>query len=112
MSLNIDETIDTVKKINSRLSDLVDLPYTDFYKPERFVALFELPLKGHPKFSTISELIWNNDDEVFNRISFLEMLCNYLDFNFMCRINKLPYWDNHYEVVIKEIKKEFKGLGE
>ena len=112
MLLNIDETIDTVKKINSRLSTLVDLPYTDFYKPERFIALFELPLKGHPKFSTISELMWNNDDEIFNRISFLEMLCGYLHFNTLCETKKLPYWDNHYKIIIKEIRKEFKGLGE
>ena len=94
-----EQTWDIIKQVNQELSDLVDLPYTDFYKPERFVALFELPIENS-ELGTISYAmrIYSYND-FFNRISFLKSLCKYID---SCKDKK----------VINAIRREFKGLGE
>ena len=94
-----DETIAKIKEVNQRLSDLVGLPYTDFYKADRFVALFELPINNHPTYSTISEIIFDVYLECFNRISFLERLCEYIE------------EETNIDKVIRSIQREFKGLG-
>ena len=94
-----DETLSKIKQVSQRLSDLVALPYTDFYKADRFVALFELPINSHPTYSTISEIIFDRYLECFNRISFLERLCEYIE------------KETNTDKVIRAIQREFKGLG-
>lgn len=101
----LDGTIAKIKEVNQRLSDLVGLPYTDFYRVDRFVALFELPIDNHPAYSTISEIIFDRYLECFNRISFLERLCEYIEEE---KTEKETYIDK----VIRAIQREFKGLGE
>ena len=108
------ETIAKIKEVNQRLSDLVGLPYTDFYRPERFVALFELAInpsvtgfvsQSAIDICTISDLvICLGEDTVINRITFLECLCNLIE-------DKLNLYENGWNKVIRAIKREFKGLG-
>ena len=110
-----DGTIAKIKEVNQRLSDLVGLPYTDFYKADRFVALFELPITPSPvcfidrsvvHISTISDLVLCLYEEtIFNRITFLTELCSLIE-------QKTNLETNGWDKVIRSIKREFKGLGE
>ena len=101
----LDGTIAKIKEVNQWLSDLVGLPYTDFYKADRFVALFELPINNYPTYSTISEIIFDVYIECFNRISFLERLCEYIE-------EEKTEKETNIDKVICSIQREFKGLGE
>lgn len=101
-----DGTIAKIKEVNQWLSDLVGLPYTDFYKADRFVALFELPIDNHLYFSTISDMVCRFTNlRIFNRISFLEKLAIQIE-------NCLQAKGSDIHKVIRAIQREFKGLGE
>ena len=106
----LDGTIAKIKEANQRLSDLVELPYTDFYKADRFVALFELPIMNteYERADTVSDYLNGYlGCSYFNRISFLNCLCD--TFEEHAQYGKLPEIDKK---IIKSIQREFKGLGE
>lgn len=93
-----DGTIAKIKEVNQRLSDLCGLPYTDFYKADRFVALFELPINNSDLGTLNRALRIYAYNDFFNRITFLEKVVDYID---MRKDDK----------VIRSIQREFKGLG-
>ena len=110
-----DEIIAKIKEVNQRLSDLCKLPYTDFYKSDRFVMLFELAInpsvtgfidQSRIDICTISDfVICLGKGSVFNRITFLECLCNLIK-------DKTNLYEKGWDKVICAIKREFKGLCE
>lgn len=106
-----DETLSKIKEVNQRLSDLCGLPYTDFYRPERFVALFELPIVNadYERADTVSDYLngYLGCSSYFNRISFLNCLCDTFEEHMQ---NGQKLWDIDNKV-IRAIKREFKGLG-
>ena len=104
-----DETIAKIKEVNQRLSDLCGLEYTDFYRPERFVALFELPIVNadYERADTVSDYLNGYlGCSYFNRISFLNCLCDIFEEHL--QYGKLPEIDNK---IIRAIKREFNMLG-
>lgn len=100
MPLNTDETINIIKQVNQELSDLVDLSYTDFYSPERFVALFELAID---EVGTLFDYCINIDNFYFNRLFFIKEVIYTLIHDKNKRYTKK---------IINAIRREFKGLHE
>lgn len=94
-----EETVSLVKQINQRLSDLVGLPYTDFYSANRFIALFELPID---EVGTLFDYCIDFDNCFFNRVFFIGNIIDTLEANKNKKYTKR---------IINAIRREFKGLG-
>lgn len=109
MTLNTDETLNKIKQVNQRLSDLVGLEYTDFYRPERFVSLFELLITNadeYERVDTISDYLSGYlSIGFFNRISFIDILCDVLEEH----SQKGGLYDIDKKL-IRAIQREFRGL--
>lgn len=105
-----DGIIAKIKEVNQRLSDLVGLPYTDFYKADRFVALFELPIMNADfaeRADTVSDYVNYRCASFWNRISFLNVLIGIFEEDM--QEGNIPEIDKK---IIKSIQREFKGLGD
>lgn len=94
-----DETLSAIRQLNQELSDLVGLPYTDFYRPERFMLLFELNV---PECGTLLDYCVNFDNFYFNRVFIIGEVIYTIKENKHKIITKR---------IINAIKREFKGLG-
>ena len=100
-----DGTIAKIKEVNQRLSDLVGLPYTDFYDFFTFIDLLEVKMYKDclgecTLLRWLQEEGYYDECEYETRLDFIESISKIIE-------NKRKEWED----VVEAIQREFKGLG-
>ena len=97
-----DKTISKIKQVNQRLSDLCDLPYTDFYDFFTFINLLETKMYKDC-MGECTLLRWLQEDGCYDecryetRLDFIESISKIIE-------NKRKEWED----VVKAIQREFR----